>query len=142
MLIFIQTDFLDPLFGITFLKGTFYKLFSISLDIAGFIAIVMLGGFFVRRFFIRPEGLETSIDDYVMHALLFSILITGFIVEGLRMAATELTQNLELARWSPVGLIIARLFAGMDQAFIMTLHVWLWWIHLLFVIAFLCLFHL
>jgi Fe-S oxidoreductase/nitrate reductase gamma subunit len=135
-LIFIQADILDPLFGITFLKGTFYKLFSISLDIAGFVAIVMLGGFFVRRFFIRPEGLETTTDDYVMHALLFSILITGFIVEGLRMAATELTQNFELARWSPVGLIVARLFAGMDQAFIMTLHVWLWWIHLLLVIAF------
>ena len=41
-LIVIQADFTDLFFGIKFLKGTFYKLFSITLDIAGLVAIIML----------------------------------------------------------------------------------------------------
>ena len=89
-IIVIQADFTDLLFGIKFLKGTFYKLFSVVLDIAGLAAIVMMGAMFVRRYAFRPQGLETSLDDALMHGLLFVILLTGFVIEGARMAVTEL----------------------------------------------------
>ncbi|HKJ65452.1 MAG TPA: electron transporter, partial [Desulfopila sp.] len=62
-IIVIQADFTDLFFGVKFLKGTFYKLFSVTLDIAGLVAIVMLGALLVRRYFFRPEGLETKKDD-------------------------------------------------------------------------------
>ena len=51
-LIVVQADFTDLLFGVKFLKGTFYKLFSLVLDIAGAVAIVMLAGLFVRNNFV------------------------------------------------------------------------------------------
>ena len=54
-LIFLQADFTDPLFGWKFLKGTFYKGFSVVLDLAGLTAIIMLGGLFVRRYFIPQD---------------------------------------------------------------------------------------
>ena len=88
-LIFIQADFTDPVFGYIFLKGSFYKLFSIALDLGGLVALVMLGGLFVRRYVIRPEGLETKTDDAIMHGLLFVILITGFVVEGARTTSSR-----------------------------------------------------
>lgn len=44
-LIVIQADFTDLFFDYKFLKGTFYKLFSIVLDFAGLVCMVMLGGF-------------------------------------------------------------------------------------------------
>ncbi len=59
-LIVLQADFTDLLFGIKFLKGNFYLLFSLVLDIAGLVAIVMLGGLLVRRYIVRPEGLDTN----------------------------------------------------------------------------------
>ncbi|MCA1928192.1 MAG: electron transporter, partial [Calditerrivibrio sp.] len=63
-LIFIQADFLDPIFGIKFLKGDFYKIFSLSMDIAGLVMLVALFMFSVRRFIVKPDGLETTKDDF------------------------------------------------------------------------------
>ena len=134
-LIFIQADFTDPVFGYIFLKGSFYKLFSIALDLGGLVALVMLGGLFVRRYVIRPEGLETKTDDAIMHGLLFVILITGFVVEGARMAVTEL--GTPLALWSPVGLIFANMLTGLGEPSLRSLHKFTWWFHLLLVIGFL-----
>jgi Fe-S oxidoreductase/nitrate reductase gamma subunit len=133
-LIVIQADFTDLLFDIKFLKGTFYKLFSITLDLAGFLCMVMLGGLLVRRYFYPPEGLETKTDDAVMHGLLFAILITGFLVEGARMAVTEL--GTPLALWSPVGLLTAKMISGMGEGGLLALHKVTWWFHLLLVMAF------
>ncbi len=133
-LIVAQADFTDLFFGVKFLKGTFYKLFSVILDLAGLIAILMLGGLLVRRYLIRPEGLLTKGDDALMHGLLLAILITGFLIEGARMAVTEL--GTPLAIWSPVGLGVAQLLAGLGEGALRTLHAVLWWFHLVLALAF------
>jgi Fe-S oxidoreductase/nitrate reductase gamma subunit len=136
-LIVIQADFTDLFFGVKFLKGTFYLLFSIVLDLAGLAAIVMLAGLFVRRYLVRPEGLDSKKDDAVMHGLLFVILITGFLIEGTRMAVTEL--GTPLALWSPVGLLVAKTMAGMGEASLRSLHIGLWWFHMVLVVGFIML---
>lgn len=132
-LIVIQADFTDPLFGVKFLKGSFYKLFSITLDIAGILALVMLGGLFVRRYLFRPEGLESQKDDVIMHSLLFSILVTGFLIEGARMAVTEI--GTPLAVWSPIGLVVAQAFSGIDEPALRSFHISMWWLHMVLVIG-------
>jgi len=131
-LVFIQADITDPLFGYRFLKGGFYKLFSLTLDIAGLAAIIMMLGLFVRRYVVRPEGLESAIDDLFIYALLFAVLVTGFIVEGLRMAATEIGQNMELAYYSPVGLATGLMFTGLERETMESIHKSMWWIHFAF----------
>lgn len=133
-LIVIQADFTDLLFDVKFLKGSFYKLFSIVLDIAGLICLFMLGGLLVRRYFYAPEGLETKTDDAIMHGLLFAILITGFLIEGARMAVTEL--GTPLAPWSPIGLLIAHMISGFGEGGLLALHKVTWWLHLLLVMGF------
>jgi len=136
LLIMAQADFSTPVLGVVFLKGSFYQLFSLVLDLAGLVALVMLSGLLVRRFLVRPEGLETIRDDYVVHGLLLAIILTGFIAEGVRMAATELVQNPELARYSPVGKLIGQLFLGLDAAQLSQVHKGLWWLHLLLALGF------
>jgi Fe-S oxidoreductase/nitrate reductase gamma subunit len=133
-LIVAQADFTDLFFGVKFLKGTFYQLFSIILDLAGLIAILMLAGLLVRRYLVRPEGLLTKGDDALMHGLLLAILITGFLIEGARMAVTEL--GTPLAIWSPVGLAVAHQLAGLGEGGLRTLHTGLWWFHLLLALTF------
>jgi Fe-S oxidoreductase/nitrate reductase gamma subunit len=133
-LIFIQADLTDPLFGVQFLKGPFYLLFSVVLDLAGLAAIVCLLGLLVRRYIVRPPGLESKKDDLIMHGLLLVILITGFVIEGARMAVTEL--GTPLALWSPVGLLVAKSLAGMSEPALRTLHLGLWWFHLLLAVGF------
>jgi len=134
-LIVAQADFTDLLFGVKFLKGTFYKLFSVILDLAGLLSIAMLSGLLVRRYLIRPEGLLTKCDDALMHGLLFAILITGFLIEGARIAVTEMDKPL-LAAWSPVGLVVANILSGLGEAGLRTLHTGLWWFHLLLALVF------
>ncbi|MDY6821064.1 MAG: heterodisulfide reductase-related iron-sulfur binding cluster [Deferribacterota bacterium] len=135
-LIFIQADFLNPIFGIEFLKGSFYKIFSLFLDIAGLLAIIMVLFFAIRRYIFRPEGLETTIEDIITHILLLLILISGFIVEGLRMAQTEISLESNLALFSPVGLFIAKIFTSFSESTILIGHKFLWWFHFLCSITF------
>ncbi len=134
ILIVIQADFTDLLFGIKFLKGTFYKLFSVALDIAGVVAIIMMGVMFVRRYLFCPKGIETSRDDAIMHGLIFCILVAGFVIEGARMAVTEL--GTPLSFWSPMGLVFGKAFSGMGEDNLRTLHAGTWWFHLLLVMLF------
>jgi len=133
-IIVIQADFTDLLFGVKFLKGNFYKLFSVTLDVAGLVSLLMLGALLVRRYVFRPEGLETKRDDALMHGLMFVILITGFVIEGARMAVTEM--GTPLAPWSPVGLAVAVMFSGMGEEALRNLHRITWWFHLILVVGF------
>ena len=133
-LIVVQADFTDLLFDYVFLKGTFYKLFSVAMDCAGFLAVVMLAVLFYRRYVIKPEGLETKKDDAIMHGLLFVILITGFVIEGSRMAVTEM--GTPDAIWSPLGLVFAKVLSGLGEAGLRGLHKATWWFHLLLVMVF------
>lgn len=136
LLIMLQADYMTPVLKLNLLQGRFYEGFSLVLDLAGLVAVIMLGGLFARRFIIKPAGLETVDDDYRIHALLFAILITGFLIEGARMAATELTQNPSLALFSPVGLLIARVMSGFSSASLSLLHLLLWWLHFVLVLGF------
>jgi Fe-S oxidoreductase/nitrate reductase gamma subunit len=136
LLIMLEVDFTKLFFGIAFLKGTLYKIFSLTLDLAGFVLILTLFYFFVRRFLFRPEGLDTTWEDYLTHGLLFTVLITGFIVEGLRIQATELKTNPELAYFSPVGLLIAVSLNTFSMDSLLKMHVFFWWLHLILALIF------
>jgi len=133
-LIVVQADFTDLFFDMKFLKGTFYLLFSITLDVAGLVCIFMLGGLLVRRYFFAPEGLETKKDDAIMHGLLLTILCTGFLIEGSRIAVTEL--GTPLSYWSPMGLLVAKGIAGMGEGGLRAMHKVLWWTHFSLVMSF------
>jgi Fe-S oxidoreductase len=86
---------------------------------------------------VRPEGLETTKDDAIMHGLLFAILLTGFFIEGARMAVTEL--GTPLASWSPVGLVFAKGMVSLGEESLKSLHVGLWWFHMVLVVGFIML---
>ncbi len=138
MLVMFQADFFTPLLQVNLLSGEFYKAFSLALDLAGILALIMLAGLFIRRFVVKPKGLEIVKDDYIVLQLLFAILITGFLIEGARMAATELQLNPGLARFSPGGLLAGQLFTALDTGTLLVTHKILWWFHFVLVLGFFC----
>ena len=129
VLVLIQVDFTKPLFNLDFLKGSFYLAFSLTLDIAGAVVIVMLCGFIVRRYFYKAKGLVTTRDDYLIAGLLIAILLTAYLIEGARMAVPELKHNPTLALFSPVGLLVARLLSGLSEGTLREMHKIVWWVH-------------
>ncbi|WP_460595416.1 heterodisulfide reductase-related iron-sulfur binding cluster [Geomonas sp. Red276] len=139
LLVMLQADFTDPLFSVRFLRGPFYLVFKVVLNTAGIAAIATLLGFAIRRYVFTPMNLQTGKDDYLSHLLLFAILITGFWLEGARMAATELRSNPAIAPFSFGGLAIAKLLDGWDVPRLRSLHRALWWFHLGVSMAFIAL---
>jgi Fe-S oxidoreductase/nitrate reductase gamma subunit len=109
--------------------GTPYLWFSLIVDIGGFLVLVGIIMAAYRRYILKPKRLNTVLDDGIGMALIAAILITGYMVEGLRQAATELTLHPDWAAWSPGGFVFAKAFAGMSQDSLLFWHRFLWWFH-------------
>ena len=136
LLVMAQADFSQPFLGIVLLKGSFYKLFSLALDIAGLVTLLIIGWFMVRRFAVKQKRLDAICSDFVVLMILFAILATGFVVEGIRMAATELRINPDLAYFSPVGMFVGRPFLGMNSNHLALTHKIFWWVHFFLAMGF------
>lgn len=128
--------------GVEILVGYFYLWFqSLAVDLAGFVCIVGVCFALVRRFKIRKlsrvnSNLEYEPADIWLLVLLLIILITGFVVEGLRILGT----NDPWAYWSPIGFAFAQLFTLCDEPTIELFHQITWWGHMVLAFAFLAMF--
>src|SRR5512138_1655863 len=72
LLVMAQADFTEPLLGITFLRGGFYRLFSIVLDLAGLVAMAGVAALLVRRVALRGR-LEGGAGDLALLAALLGL---------------------------------------------------------------------
>jgi Fe-S oxidoreductase/nitrate reductase gamma subunit len=135
----IDWDVTHLIFNVQFLTGWVYVLFELVLDIFGIFLLIGLGMAIYRRYFIRPPRLEDmpgdgfKWDDAYVLIMLVLIGITGYLVEGLRIAVAQP----DWAPWSPVGTAIAAAFINYGDPGSLALHLTLWIIHLL--IAFIAL---
>ncbi|HEY5765117.1 MAG TPA: (Fe-S)-binding protein [Candidatus Deferrimicrobiaceae bacterium] len=119
--------------GVPILDGTFYLVFKLFVDTFG---LLLLGGIavaLVRRYLFRPAGLTRDGDDLLQLLLIGAIGATGFLVEGLRIAAT----NPSAAKFSYVANAIAPFFRGAEIESLLSAHRALWWTHLLLAFGFL-----
>lgn len=129
----IDWDVAHLIFNVQFLSGWVYVLFELILDIFGVFLLIGLGMAIYRRYFVRPSRLGNmpgdnfKWDDAYVLLMLVLIGITGYLVEGLRIAVAQP----DWAPWSPVGRAIAAGFVSFGDPSSMTLHVVLWITHLL-----------
>ncbi len=109
--------------------GTPYLWFSLISDLGGILALLGIIMAAYRRYILKPERLNSVLDDGIGLALIAAILITGYMIEGLRQAATELSLHPDWAGWSPGGFVFAKAFANMSQDSLLSWHRVLWWFH-------------
>jgi ferredoxin len=105
-------------------------------DAGGLLATVGLVMAAYRRYVIRPSRIPTKFNAGVVIALLLLLILTGYLVEGMRIGATELNSssalyNPEDSVWSPIGWGVAKMLIwfGGTPAVLETLHLVFWWIH-------------
>lgn len=126
---------LDYDFKIPIMQGYFYLVFqSFLTDIFGALAIIGISLAAARRFVVRPKTLVYTRESALILAAIFLILVSGFLIEGWRIAATDDPWG----AWSPVGYM----FAGASRRLMTvpamrTAHASTWWTHLLLAFAFL-----
>ena len=115
--------------GIHYLKGNLYLGYSLLSDGFGLLGIVGILMALWRRIVVKPERMNSVLDDYLALWLLLLVFVQGFVVEGLRIAATELRDNPSLAPWSPGGYAVALTLQGLSVETLRFLHRINWWFH-------------
>jgi len=115
--------------------GTPYLWFKLIVNIGGLLALIGIIMAAFRRYVLKPERLNTILDDGIGIALIAGMLVTGFMVEGLRLAATEISIHPDWAVWSVGGWVFAKAFAGTSQYSLLFWHWSLWWFHSVLVLA-------
>lgn len=138
----------EPLFSWAFLRGSFYLGFSFLMDLFGlFVLIGVLMAAF-RRYVQKPDRLtykgqsDNKPDDAIALLLIGGIIVTGFIIEALRIHAT-LIEGVGPDKATPawekvsfVGWAIASAFNGMDVEATKLWHKISWWTHTFIALGF------
>jgi Fe-S oxidoreductase/nitrate reductase gamma subunit len=124
-----------------FLTGTPYLIFSIAMEVAGIILVAGIIWALVRRYIQRVPRLERRIEDAIVPTWFLLAGLTGFALEGLRLAYEQPAWG----KWSFAGGWIGGIFSpSMAEA----AYPALWWGHtllslsLIAVIPFTKLFHI
>lgn len=119
--------------GTQFLQGNVYLTYKFVLDMAGVAVLLALFVGTCRRY--RKESkAKRDVKFLVAYVSLAVVVLTGFVVEGLRLAVEQPAWM----HFSPVGTLVAKLFiaAGFTAETLRGVHVWLWTFHGLLSLAF------
>jgi Fe-S oxidoreductase/nitrate reductase gamma subunit len=116
-------------------RGYIYVFFSIASELAGILVLAGVAMAAYRRYVLKPETLPDTPADGFALLLLAGIIVTGYLAEGLRIAAHGDPWKV----LSPVGWAIALLFSGMGESAGKTAHASAWWGHTLFALSWIAL---
>jgi Fe-S oxidoreductase len=121
-------------FGVPLMQGAFYLYFqSFIVDVFGALVLVGVGIAMWRRGMLKPSKLVYTDESWWLLALIFLMSLTGFLVEGWRIAAT----NDPWGAWSPFGYLVARASENLLSVGAMTTaHRVTWWLHSALVFGF------
>ena len=137
-----QDDVARPLFGFDFWHGPFYLGYSLFLDLFGVALVLGLGVFVLKRTLLKPFRLDYwrpdraegeydrrpyLIGDWAFLAALFFLALTGFLLEGLRIAVDD--PSFEV--WAPAGWALGQGFIalGVEGDAAESARLVTWWVH-------------
>ena len=87
-IIFLLGAFIDFIthYAIGGLSGAPYLGLSFAVDVFGILALVGVGIATYRRYIQRPDRLDNKPENAIALLLIFIIILTGFLIEGFRIA--------------------------------------------------------
>ncbi|MBI5603187.1 MAG: 4Fe-4S dicluster domain-containing protein [Deltaproteobacteria bacterium] len=115
-----------------YLKGKPYLFFEASMEAGGLILLAGLIWALVRRYLQRIPRLERRPEDALVPLWLLMVILSGFFLEGARLAA----QKPSWAHWSFVGSLMAGLIAAKAAG---PAYPYLWWGHAVLSLGFIAL---
>jgi Fe-S oxidoreductase/nitrate reductase gamma subunit len=144
-----DTDFTSPVFGWSYFHGNFYLVYKETLNVLGTALVLGVLVMMLRRAIARPAKLDYSrpdrgpgdpqydrrvyrIGDWTFVGALLVIALTGFVLEGVRIAMDA--PGYGVSQFG--GWIIAQALTGVDHATLAALRHGLWWFHGLLAIVF------
>ena len=114
--LFIFIGFLLPLVVIIVTQVMFSlplipaQILSLLLDLVGVLALISIFLFLFRRFVVRPSRLDNQPEDLVVLLLMLGILMTGILLESLKLTVI----GKDVSAWAPVGSIVSSFIRILD----------------------------
>lgn len=143
VLVAVNTDLTVPLLGWNFLSGNFYIAYKFVLNVFGVFFLVGLVAMMIRRGISRPakldytpqdpsgagsraKGRQYVVGDWAFVASLLIIGITGYALQGVRLAMDD--PGFELAQFG--GVPFAWVFdMTLGEPGLIAMRYFLWWLH-------------
>jgi Fe-S oxidoreductase/nitrate reductase gamma subunit len=123
--------FIDHDLGIRIYEGNFYLIVTLLSDLFGLGLIIGCALFAHRRYIAKADLVHRRPSEIFGLTVLVLLCIQGFVLEGLRIHATNDPWRL----WSPVGLLFAKFFWALSPESTKLLHFLTWWFHTITVFA-------
>ncbi len=116
-----------------YLYGPTYLVVSAYVDIIGLLALVGIAIAAWRRYIQRPKRLDNKPEDAIALILIAVIVISGYLVEGLRFASPDPGKDAAYAYWSTGGWVFSLFISliGINPPLAVALHPWAWGFHVL-----------
>ncbi len=112
------------------LEGDRYLGYSLVGDVFGIIGLLGVGMAVAHRW-VRPRTRwEMRAEDWLIVGGLGILLVTGFLLEGARIAVAEIDAHPGWSGWSPGGWVVAQMFSGASDGYLLDFHRIVWWTHL------------
>jgi Fe-S oxidoreductase/nitrate reductase gamma subunit len=135
-LVAFDEDILGKISNIKLLSGVFYLSFEFILDTAGLFFFLGLVAAFFRRVILKPAYIHTKETDYWVLCLLAIIVISGFIIEALRLHL----DSTPYAKYSFVGNFLkTNFFKNTETASSLIIYRFFWFFHLFAAMSFIAL---
>jgi Fe-S oxidoreductase/nitrate reductase gamma subunit len=134
LIVMVEMDIVQPIFGLSFLHGNFYLVFKLVLNTAGLALIAGILMAFYRRLVIRPATQDTTADDLILLTFLLVLAVQGFAVQALRLALTQ-------DPWGPYSYVswpMAVALRSLPLDITVVLHKLTWWSHFVTAFVFFC----
>ena len=121
------------------LVGGRYLGYSLVGDLFGLIGLIGVGMAIAHRR-VRPRTTWLpSVEDKLIVGGLGVLLVTGFLIEGFRIQASEIAEHRDWSYWSPVGFVVAEAVSGVETGVLLSAHKALWWFHMLLALSWMAL---
>ena len=121
----INTDVTERFFDWRFFDGAFYRWYSLTLDVMGIVLLAGVLAMMYRRAVRRPAKLTYRWGDWALVGGLLYLLVTGYVLEGVRIAMDH-PRDLD---YSPAGWLVAQAFTGVGGGVLDVLRMGMWWLH-------------
>jgi Fe-S oxidoreductase/nitrate reductase gamma subunit len=126
---------------VNFHHGWYFLIYELTMDTFGLAFTIGCVLALYRRAFARPTRLGHQPSDYFLLTLILFILITGFLINALRLRYQQVSP--EIAHWSPIAWLINITLLHTLQTLLtlhtnsfQKLHLLTWWIHTISVAIF------
>jgi len=88
--------------------------------------MIIIGGIvaLIRRYIVKPSGLDNKPDDALIFLWVFVVLVTGYLTKGYRIAVSDVGLPTDWFLWSPVGYFIAKILPIFTKEYMNEILVW------------------